>query len=296
MLTCDHYLLPTSLDEAFDQIAANAGRFRLVAGATDLLPWARQGRAGDVHQPVLIDVTNIPELLGWEMKNARVRLGAALPIERLLDDRRLAQELPCMPRCAAWFADSQIRELATIGGNVVNASPAGDCLPPLMALDATLRLARRIDGAVRIRELPLSQFITGPGRTLIEDGEILLSIECDSARGYGASFEKVGHRRSLVISVVCACALVKLSPEGHRFADVRLGVGGVGPVPLRLVEVEAALRGGEISPEALEKVAATLPDLVQSRSRRAYRREVLRAFVRNSLTAALDDLDRAQAA
>ena len=89
---------------------AHRGRYRLIAGATDLLPWAREGRAGDVHIPVLIDVARIPELRERAVDDTRVRLGAATPIQRFLDDAALGRAMPAMPRCAVWFADDQLRE------------------------------------------------------------------------------------------------------------------------------------------------------------------------------------------
>ncbi|MGE0063949.1 MAG: FAD binding domain-containing protein, partial [Xanthobacteraceae bacterium] len=124
MLTCDDYITPASLDAAFAAMDNHRGRFRIVAGATDTYPWAREGRAGDVHVPVLIDVAKIPELNAREIAGGRVRMGAATAIQRFLDDARLAAAMPCMPRCAVWFADDQIRAQATVGGNIVKASPA----------------------------------------------------------------------------------------------------------------------------------------------------------------------------
>src|SRR5262245_35618375 len=91
-------------------MASMAGRYRIIAGATDTLPWARQGRAGDVHIPVLIDVTKIPELRERSVGDRRFRLGAATPIQRFLDDSDLARALPALPRCAVWFADDQDRK------------------------------------------------------------------------------------------------------------------------------------------------------------------------------------------
>src|SRR3974390_3938269 len=126
MLTCDDYIPPASLGEAFAAMGANRGLYLIVAGATDTLPWAREGRAGDVHIPVLIDVTKIPELHARSINDRRVRMGATTPIQRFLDDATLARALPAMPRCAVWFADDQIRAQATVGGNIVNASPAAD--------------------------------------------------------------------------------------------------------------------------------------------------------------------------
>src|SRR5262249_20772084 len=145
---------------------------------------------------------------------------------------------------AVWFADDQIRALATVGGNIVNASPAADSTPCLMAHEACVELASSHNGKILRRKLPLDQFIIGPGKTALAPGEILLSIECDALPGYGASLEKVGHRRSLVIALVCLAALVKLDPAGKAFEDVRLAIAGIAPVPLRLTEVEKFLRGG----------------------------------------------------
>ena len=283
MLLCDDYLTPQSLDDAFDAIDAHRGRYRLIAGATDILPWAREGRAGDVHIPVLIDVSRIPQLREKTVDDARVRLGAATPIQRFLDDPALGHAMPSMPRCAVWFADDQLRESATIGGNIVNASPAADDTPPLYAHHGIVELARRKGGAIETRRLPIDEFIAGPGQTKLAEDEILTAIECEALPGYGGSFEKVGHRRSLVISTVCLATLVKLDSTGRNFEDVRLAIGGIGPVPDRLREVEQFLMDGPLNASRLEQAAEMPVSLVRSRTRQEYRREVVRGFVLRGL-------------
>jgi xanthine dehydrogenase FAD-binding subunit len=283
MLTCDEYLTPASLDEAFAVMAARQGRYRLVAGATDTYPWAREGRAGDVAIPTLIDVSRIPDLTERHVDAARVRLGAATPLQRFLDDPALVRAMPCMPRCAVWFADDQIRAQATIGGNIVNASPAADGTPPLLAHDAEIELAAQRDGRIVRRRLRLDQFVLGPGKTALGESEILVAIECAALPGYGGSFEKVGHRRSLVISLVCLATLVRLDASRRRFDDVRLAIAGIGPRPQRLTAVEEFLRGAEISAPRLEAAADLPVDLVASRTRQGYRREVVRGFVMRGL-------------
>jgi xanthine dehydrogenase FAD-binding subunit len=289
MLTCDTYVLPKSLDEAFDALEQNAGRCRVVAGSTDILPWAREGRAGDVHIPVLIDITRIPEMNVRERNGDQIRMGAATPFQRFLDDPVLMEALPEMPRCAIWFADDQIRESATIGGNLVNASPAADGTPPLLAHDAVLELAARRDGKIHRRHVPLAEFVKGPGTTVLDEGELLISIDCVALPGWGGAFEKVGHRRSLVISVVCLAVLVKPDESGTRFAEARVALGGVGPVPQRLRDVEAFLAGREISADVIAEASQMPVDYVRSRSRIAYRREVVRGFMARGLAdAALD--------
>jgi carbon-monoxide dehydrogenase medium subunit/xanthine dehydrogenase FAD-binding subunit len=233
--------------------------------------------------PVLIDVAKIPELNAREITGGRVRMGAATPIQRFLDDARLAAAMPCMPRCAVWFADDQIRAQATIGGNVVNASPAADGTPPLMAHDAQVELARRDGDTVTRRTLPLADFMTGPGTTQLAEGELLTAITCDALDGYGGSFEKVGHRRSLVISLVCLAVLVKLDARHHMIEDVRLAIGGIGPVPYRLSDVEEFLRGGDLSAGRLERAAEMPVARIASRTRQDYRRDVTRGFMLRGL-------------
>ena len=278
MLTCDEYITPASLADAFAAMKTNRGRYRIVAGATDTLPWAREGRAGDVHIPVLIDVAKVPELCEVSVGDKRVRLGAATPIQRFLDDPALARALPAMPRCAVWFADDQIRAQATIGGNIVNASPAADATPCLIAHDAIVELA----SARGKRTMPLREFVTGPNKTALADGELLTAIECDALPAHGGSFEKVGHRRSLVISLVCLAALIKLDRDGSKIEDVRLAIAGIGPKPLRLTEVEKFLRG-PLRAERLDAAAHMPVSLVASRTRQEYRRDVVRGFMLRGL-------------
>ena len=229
MLTCDEYLTPTTLADAFAAMAEHRGRYRVVAGATDTLPWAREGRAGDVNIPVLIDIAKIPELNELHVGERRVRLGAAMPIQRFLDDAALARALPALPRCAVWFADDQIRAQATIGGNIVNASPAADVNPCLIAHEAVVELV----SASGKRSMPLHDFLLSPGKTALQDDELVTVIECDALPGYGGSFEKVGHRRSLVISLACLAFSVRLDVDGRVVEDVRIGLAGVCPVPTR---------------------------------------------------------------
>lgn len=286
MLDCDIYLTPTSLDEAFDLIEAHKGSSRLVAGATDLLPWAREGRAGDVHYPVLIDITRIPELNGYAENKGRLHVGAATVFQKFLKDPLLRKHAPVMPHVAVWFADDQLRQSATIGGNLVNASPAADGTPGLMALDAELILQSRAGGE---RRVPVTDFPTGPSMTVLKEGELITAIEFPSAAGYGASFEKVGHRRSLVISTVCVATVLKLDEAGGKIDDIRIALAGVGPVPVRLDECEDALKGQAVSAAIVEEAAHLPVGRVQSRTRQDYRREVVVKFVRRGIAEALSD-------
>lgn len=289
MLTCGHYHMPTSLEEALSLLASAPEGTRLVAGATDILPWAREGRAGDVHLPAMIDLSRVAELSGYKIEHGMVRLGANVVYQQFLEDEVLRRHLPCMPYCAIWFADDQIREQATLAGNIVNASPAADGTPPMLAANADVEIARLNAGRIETRRMALAEFVQGPGRTALGPYEIVTAIICQSMEGYGGAFEKVGQRRSLVISTVCAAALVKPDAGGTRFEDVRLALGGIAPVPMRLHDVEEMLKGQPISHAIVQRAAALPAERVASRTRREYRQAVVQGFVEAAIEDALKD-------
>tara|TARA_B110000503_G_scaffold143246_1_gene243481 strand:+ start:415 stop:1326 length:912 start_codon:yes stop_codon:yes gene_type:complete len=289
MLTCDTYNMPTTLRHALELWSEAPEGSRLVSGATDILPWAREGRAGDVHIPSLIDVTRVAEFEGHSVANGRIRLGANTVYQDFLTDGVLKHLLPCMPYCAIWFADDQIREQATLAGNLANASPVADGTPAVVALNGTIELARLENSEIKTRVFTVSDFILGPGQTVLKPGEIITSVSLDAVGGYGGSFQKVGQRRSLVISVACCAALVKADITGRFFDDVRLALGGVGPRPMRLNAVESRLRGEKISRQTINAAAQLAADEVASRSRKEYRRSVVIGFVKAGIEEALEN-------
>ena len=291
MFYCDQYHVPQTLEEAFDLIQTNKGSYKVLAGATDLLPWAREGRGGDVNFESVIDISKITDMSEWQLQGDRISLGANVTMQQLLEDPFLRKHIPVMAKSAVWFADDQIREQATLGGNLVNASPAADATPPMLAMNAELTLQRKHNGKIKHRKLSLDKFVTGPGKTSLEDGELVTRIECDSMPGYGSAFEKVGHRRSLVISTVCLAALVSLSENGRQFEDVRLALGGVGPVTVRLHESESCLISMPVETELINKSSELAVKHVQSRTRQEYRREVVFNFVKRGIMEAIKDFD-----
>jgi xanthine dehydrogenase FAD-binding subunit len=292
MLNCDDYQVPKTLAAALKALAEAPAGSLLLAGGTDILPWARQGRAGDitgdVHVPVVIDVSKIAGLDGYEITDGgRMRLGANLVIQKFLEEPELISHLPHMQWCAISFADDQIRRQATIGGNIVNASPCADSVPPLVALNADVELAALKENGIVYRSVPLTDFVTGPGSTQLQPDEIVVAITCDSAQGYGGAYEKVGSRRSLVISVANVTCCVKPSEDKKTIEDIRLALGGVGPKPVRLDDVEKILCGQPISAALISQASEIPANRVASRTRRQYRREVVRGIVKRSIIDAL---------
>ncbi|MEE8433753.1 MAG: FAD binding domain-containing protein [bacterium] len=287
MLSWQHYLMPGNLEEALRLLDRFSGQHRIVAGATDLLPQAREGGKGDTHFQALVDISRIPELAGVSLREGRLTVGANTTIADCLRNPMLLSHAPVLAQCAAWFGDDAIREVATLAGNLVNASPAADGTTALLALDAQVTLERLENGNRVKRELSLREFVTGPRKTRIREGEILTAIAFDALEKYGSAFEKVGQRRALLLSTVCLAALAGINSRKSHFVDVRLALGGIGPTPVRLTECEHFLNGRPANFQTIREAVGLLQDVVRSRTRREYRREVVRGFVERALTNAL---------
>jgi xanthine dehydrogenase FAD-binding subunit len=284
MLRYDNYFIPKTLKEYFD-LTSKIKDCRIVAGCTDILPWAREGRGGDVFLKNVVDVSRIKELNTFKFGSKKILMGAATNYQKLFLDKKIRKSLKVLPQVSVWFADDQIRELATIGGNIVNASPAGDGMPALLTLNTKVTVARFKNKKIVKEKMPLEKFVKGRNKVALKNNDLLVDFELENTDGYGACFEKVGHRRSLVISTVCVASLVKVNK--NTFQDVRVAVGGVCEVPTRLLKTEKFLKGKSIDENNI--YAASMLDLnvIKSRSRREYRTEVLQNFIIRSILKSL---------
>ena len=284
MLRYDNYFIPKTLKEYFD-LTSKIKDCRIVAGCTDILPWAREGRGGDVFLKNVVDVSRIKELNTFKFGSKKILMGAATNYQKLFLDKKIRKSLKVLPQVSVWFADDQIRELATIGGNIVNASPAGDGMPALLTLNTKVTVARFKNKKIVKEKMPLEKFVKGRNKVALKNNDLLVDFELENTDGYGACFEKVGHRRSLVISTVCVASLVKVNK--NIFQDVRVAVGGVCEVPTRLLKTEKFLKGKSIDENNI--YAASMLDLnvIKSRSRREYRTEVLQNFIIRSILKSL---------
>jgi len=284
MLRYDNYFIPKTLKEYFE-LTSKVKDCRIVAGCTDMLPWAREGRGGDVFFKNVVDVSRIKELNVFKFGPKKILLGAATNYQKLFLDKKIRKSLKVLPQVSVWFADDQIRELATIGGNIVNASPAGDGMPAFLTLNTKVTVASFKNKKIIKVKMPLEKFVKGRNKVALNKNDLLVDFEVENTDGYGACFEKVGHRRSLVISTVCVSSLVKLNK--NKFQDVRVAVGGVCEVPTRLTKTENFLKGKSIDENNIYAASKLDLDVIQSRSRREYRKEVLQNFIIRSILKSL---------
>jgi len=220
-------LVPSGLDEALTALA-DAPDAHVLAGGTDLMVELNHGRR---RPPAVIAVGRVPELRGWSVEDGGVlRVGAATTYTELMAPAPAALA-PALAAASRTVGSPQIRNAGTIGGNLGTASPAGDTLPLLVALDAEVELA----SASGRRRLSVAEFLTGPKRTALAPAELIVAVRFPSLGSAGAQeYLKVGTRNAMVIAVA-SCAVV-VEPA-HR--TVRVGLGSVGPVPLRAPAAEA---------------------------------------------------------
>lgn len=230
------YHIPTDLDSALAVLAQK--QFEIVAGGTDVYPAQKQG-----HAPKrLLDVNRIAELLGIGITQTGIRIGAAVTWSEIVK-ADLPPAYNGLQQAAKEVGSLQIQNAGTIAGNLCNASPAADGVPPLLTLNAVVELVSAARGA---RKLPLSEFILGVRKTALSSDEIVTAIHIPQPpQGAGSAFEKLGSRRYLVISITMTAALIKCDDNG-LITDARVAVGACSAVAQRLPQLENELIGKSV--------------------------------------------------
>jgi xanthine dehydrogenase FAD-binding subunit len=278
----EEYAAPGSLDEALDSLADGAAT--CVAGGTDL--WVQKDEPGRGVGKRLVNIKNVPELTGIEVKAGRVRLGALVTMTQVLENEELAQKVPLLQIAADKFASVQIRNAATVGGNIANASPAADFVIPLLCLDAEVSLASKKSGKVETRTVPIAEVFTGPGKTVIAPEELVTGVELAvPGANFHGGFAKTGPRPALEIALVSLGFAAYV--EGGTLRDVRLALGAVAPTPLRARKTEAVLEGKTIDDGLIESAVDSLDKEIapidDHRGSAWYRRRLARAYLTQEL-------------
>ncbi len=278
----EQYLSVVSLDEAVDLLAQYQGEARIIAGGTDLLIEIERGQRSGIR--VLIDISRLPDLDRIELRDGVIRLGALVTHnDAIVSDLIVQRALPLAQAC--WQVGApQIRNRATIVGNVITASPANDTITPLRALGAVVILASTSGE----RRVPLAEFHTGLRKSVMRPDELMTAIEvpplAEHERGI---FLKLGLRRAQAISVV-NCAAV-LGFDGERVTHASIALGSVAPTIIRIEPVETYLIGSvltrEVIAEAGRMAAALVKPIDDVRGTAAYRVEMVRVLVVRALRA-----------
>ena len=273
-------LMPKALPEALELLAEGAPDVTPIAGGTGLLV---DMRAGLRRPGVLMDLAGLDELGAIRRDDGHVVVGAGVTVAELLDDPLIAQHAPVLRQGAEVFANPLVRNRATVGGNLVYASPAADTAPPLLVLGAEVELVSQ-DGS---RRVPLEEFITGVRQTTCCRNELLASVRWPvPPPNAAAAFRKLALRKADAISVVSVAVMIQRDGQ-DRCADVRIAMGAVAPTPLRAHAAEDLLRGQSPTPAAIAEAAHLAADATccvdDVRASAAYRKRVTDALVRRLL-------------
>lgn len=287
MFAIEKYQKAQSVAEAVKMLGADPFA-RAIAGGTDVLVRLREGHRDCAN---LVDIHGLPELLGISLESggadgAMLSIGSGTTFTALVESPLVAAHAPLLAQAAARVAGPQIRNVATIGGNLCNGSVCADSAPPLLVLEAQLEF----QGPDGLRRIPLRGFHLGPGKVAMGRAEVLTAIRVPVApdRDFGAAYEKYAMRRAMDITTIGCAAAVRF--EGQALAGLRLAYSVAAPVPVRCPAAEAAAKGKPFSKATLDAVAqAVEADVTPRTSWRAskeFRMHIIRELARRVITQA----------
>ena len=239
------YQAPTSLSEAVSIMAANGDRARPLAGGTDVLVQLRGGRR---EADVVLDTKKIPELNTLNLGDNGLQLGAAVPCYQIYQNSAVAAAYPGLIDAAGMIGSIQIQGRATVGGNLCNAAPSGDTIPPVITLSGEAH----INGPNGWRTMPAENFCTGPGRNALENGELLVAIQLPApAANSGTAYLRFIPRNEMDIAVAGVSSTVQLDASGQTIQSARIALASVGPTPILASAAGDSLAGKAISDDAI---------------------------------------------
>lgn len=281
------YLMPASLEEALAMLADRQGKAWVIAGGTDVVPeLRRRGKQAET----LVDISRLPDMDGISQEGDDIVLGGLVTHARAADSALIQEKAGALAAGCKAVGSPQIRNVATLAGNLVSGQPAADASIPLLALGAQVTIA----SATGERQVPLSEFFVDVGKTVLDPRrEILTKIRFPGlGPGQGSSYQRLSKRKALTLPML-VCAVVVAADAAKGVIDsAAIALGPVAPVPFRESQTEAFLAGAKISRDTLAQAAETA--LAQCNPRDSllrgscdYRQEMVKVLVRRGLASAL---------
>ena len=281
------YAVPKSVSETVSLLAEKGNQARCLAGGTDLLVQLRGGRRS---VELVVDIKEVPEAnhLSYDPQKG-LEIGSAVPCYRIYQDEAIANAYPGLIDAAAMIGGIQIQGRASLGGNLCNAAPSADGIPPLIVLEATCVIA----GPNGTREMPVEDFCTGPGRNAMADDEFLVSIRIPSPKQrQGANYLRFIPRNEMDIAVAGVGSSVVLNADKNSIESARISLASVAPTPLYVKEAGDALAGKAITEEAIEEAAqaamAAAKPINDMRGTIQQRRHLVGVLTRRTLRGAIE--------
>ncbi len=281
------YLAPSSLEEALSTLDRRRNQARILAGGTDLIV---QMRHSQICPPLIVDAKKIPELnrLEWS-EGEGLHIGAAVPLSKVATFPPLMEKFGILAQACSAIGSVQIRNRATVGGNICNAAPSADTPPPLLCLGARAVVAS-LNGT---RVVPLESFFLAPGQTALDPNELLVEIEIPTPPTSSAGcYLRHTPREEMDIAVVGVASLLVL--EGKTLQDAKIALGAVAPTVIRAPQAEAVLTGRAPSQDLIEETATRAAEAIEPisdvRGSAEYRRELVKVLTRRTLKRACEAL------
>lgn len=277
-----NYYKPRTLKEALALINS-LQNFKLIAGGTDLVVDLKTGR---IKVENIIDISSLNELQYIKINEKEIKIGAATILQEIYENKALREEIPALTEAIESMGSWHVRNIATIGGNLCNASPAADTAPPLLILNAKLKL-ESIQGK---RIVPIEKFFHGPRQTELKKNEILTEIVIPKPpKNTGMNFLKLGRRNAFTLSVVGVATLV--SVKNRVFKDVRIALNAIAPTPIRAYKTESALKKQKVDLKIIEEkvkiVTKEIKPISDVRASAEYRKEMAIVLTRDSIIQSL---------
>lgn len=275
------FFAPRKIEEALEILSKYGKEIKVIAGGTDLLI-QYYDRLYEVNG--WLDLKNIKELKDIRINKNKIEIGAMVTHTRLEKSQDIKKYFPILGQAAADIGSPQIRNRGTVGGNIVNASPAGDLLAPLMAYDAQFRLLS-IQGE---KIVPAEEFFIGPKKTILEPAQLLTQIilPLPSERTYGC-WIKIGKRKALIIATITLALVVEMAEDNKTVKDVRTCLGSVAPTPIEIEEIREKMIGKKFSELDFNQLGQIVEDKISPiddiRGTREYRKDVAKNIMINAL-------------
>jgi carbon-monoxide dehydrogenase medium subunit len=282
-----HYLQPRTAQETLDLLSEFDGRAVILAGGTDVIPLMRRG---DLQAEALIDISRLSGMNSIEADGDWVCLGGLVTHGQVCSSPVIRQKAALLAEAAAVMGSPQIRNVATVAGNLVSGQPAADAALSLLALNAGVTILSRSG----TREVLLTDFFLGTGQTRLDfRREILTRIRFPALqKDQGGCYLRLSPRKALALPILAVAVVVTAQPEKRTIQEATVALGPVAPVPFRALKAEAGLRGAPLSKESLEQAAQDAMDESHPRSSLLrgsgeYRKEMVKVLVRRGLSRAL---------
>jgi CO/xanthine dehydrogenase FAD-binding subunit len=282
------YFAPQKTEEALEILSRYGKEIKVIAGGTDLLV-QYYDRLYEINS--WLDLKNIKELKKIRISKNQIEIGAMVTHAQLEKSEDIQKYFPILSQAAADIGSPQIRNRGTVGGNVVNASPAGDLLSPLMAYDAQFKLLS-IQGE---KIVPAEEFFIGPKKTILKPAQLLTRIilPLPSERTYG-SWIKIGKRKALIIATITLALVVEMTEDNKTVKDVRTCLGSVAPTPIEIKKIRKKMVGKNFNQLNFAELGQIVEDKISPiddiRGTREYRKDV----AKNIMINALEEIDSAR--